>query len=179
MIYNGPERFHVIDTVLKNNNLLQLNYGVEIGVRNGDATDYLLRNNKKLRMLCVDPYEEYLDVGDYRYTKEEQDTLYKNAKKRLINWGDRCRLIRNTSVSTSVSIEKGMADFIYIDAVHDNEHVKQDIWAWYPKVRAGGVLFFHDISMKPVREEVDAWVKEFGKTLICSDANSDVGMVQI
>ena len=54
-------------------------------------------------------------------------------------------------------------DVVYIDARHDYRSVAQDIDAWWPKVRPGGILAGHDylntythgtlISVKPAVDE--------------------------
>ena len=38
----------------------------------------------------------------------------------------------------------GQLDFVYIDALHYYEDVREDIELWYPKVRKGGILAGHD-----------------------------------
>jgi hypothetical protein len=35
-------------------------------------------------------------------------------------------------------------DFVYIDASHDYESVKQDLACWWPKVKFGGMFAGHD-----------------------------------
>jgi hypothetical protein len=40
----------------------------------------------------------------------------------------------------------GELDFVYIDANHEYEHVLEDVRAWAPKVRAGGIVSGHDYA---------------------------------
>lgn len=40
----------------------------------------------------------------------------------------------------------GDFDFIFLDAMHTYEDVKADIARWWPRVRPGGVMAFHDYS---------------------------------
>jgi hypothetical protein len=40
--------------------------------------------------------------------------------------------------------EDNSLDFVYIDANHTYEGVKEDIKYWYPKVKPGGLLLGHD-----------------------------------
>ncbi|MCH9626020.1 MAG: hypothetical protein S4CHLAM123_12090 [Chlamydiales bacterium] len=35
-------------------------------------------------------------------------------------------------------------DFIFIDGAHDYESVKEDFETWFPKVKVGGIVAFHD-----------------------------------
>lgn len=40
--------------------------------------------------------------------------------------------------------EDGYLDFVYIDALHNEEPCYQDISAWAPKVKSGGIVAGHD-----------------------------------
>ena len=40
--------------------------------------------------------------------------------------------------------EMASLDFVYIDACHDYRKVKNDICAWLPRVRSGGIIAGHD-----------------------------------
>ena len=41
-------------------------------------------------------------------------------------------------------VKDGYADIVYIDASHDYESIKRDIFEWTPKVRKGGIICGHD-----------------------------------
>lgn len=178
MIYNGPERFEVIHNILRNNNVLKLHTGAEIGVRAADTSEYLLHNNERLVLLLVDPYIAYLDIG-YKYEDSEQSALKRAAAERLSRFNQRADWIYLPSVEASQYIEEGSLDFVFIDAEHTELSVYADVYAWYPKVRSGGILMGHDFSMDPVKKVVTAWAEKFGKKIIHSDTYSDVWAIEI
>ena len=45
-------------------------------------------------------------------------------------------------------------DFVFLDAAHEEEPVRQDVRAWLPKVKPGGVLAGHDWSYESVQNAV-------------------------
>jgi hypothetical protein len=49
-----------------------------------------------------------------------------------------------TSVEAAAQIPPASLDFAYLDGRHDYESVKEDLEAWYDKVRPGGILAGHD-----------------------------------
>ncbi len=66
-------------------------------------------------------------------------------------------------------------DFVYVDAQHHYEAVKQDIEMWAPKIRRGGILAGHDYldgmvagSLYGVRKAVGEFVDRTGVKLLVS-----------
>lgn len=176
MIY--PERYHIIEAVLRRDTEGQFVKGAEIGVRHADVSEYLLKNFKKLKLLLIDPYAPYNDLG-YQFTKEEQDKICKEAKTKIVGYGARASWLRMTSVEAAAEIADGSLDFVFIDGEHTYTACLEDIYAWYPKLRAGGYCFLHDISMDDVKKAANEWCSKFGKTLDVSDPNSDIGVFKI
>lgn len=51
-------------------------------------------------------------------------------------------------------------DLIFLDAMHTYEDVKSDIQMWWPRLRSGGVMAFHDYGhddFPGVKKAVDEW----------------------
>ena len=47
-------------------------------------------------------------------------------------------------------------DYVFLDAAHDYESIRDDIAAWWPKIKAGGWLAGHDYTdAEGVRRAVD------------------------
>jgi hypothetical protein len=60
-------------------------------------------------------------------------------------------------------------DWVYIDALHAVDAVRQDLRAWYQKVKAGGLMSGHDyldgkypIGNFGVKTAVNEFVREIG-----------------
>jgi predicted O-methyltransferase YrrM len=58
------------------------------------------------------------------------------------------------SVEVAASIPDGSLDFVYLDDDHSEAGVTRSLWAWWPKVREGGVLCGHDFDIDDVQRLV-------------------------
>ena len=56
------------------------------------------------------------------------------------------RQIHGDSYEVGMSWNKGWIDFLFIDADHTEAGLTKDIEAWYPKVRKGGFILYHDYN---------------------------------
>jgi predicted O-methyltransferase YrrM len=65
----------------------------------------------------------------------------------LINLGefdDYVRIIHMDSVQAAAKFHDGELEIIFVDTVHSYEHTKAEIAAWWPKLKQGGEMLFHD-----------------------------------
>lgn len=133
--------------------------GAEIGVCDGIYSEKLMDNIPGLKLYGIDPYVEY-----HGYPKERIERKMEEAVERLSKY-ENYTLVRASSLEAAKLVPDGSLDFVFIDGAHDYESVKEDIHAWYPKVRMGGILSGHDYYQGKsggmgVIEAVDEFVKE-------------------
>ena len=67
--------------------------------------------------------------------KETQSKFYDNSN---------VQIIKKNSMEAACSFEDNFFDYIYIDAEHSYEAVKQDLNCWYPKLKNNGYIFGDD-----------------------------------
>ncbi len=170
-----------IPVLLNTRNLV--GQGAEIGVRDGRFSDHLLETWKGT-LISIDPWlafdpDEYVDRSNV--SQEEQDHLYLETQVRLARHGERSEIWRLTSLEAAALIPDGSLDFAYIDARHDYESVLEDLAAWFPKVKPGGILAGHDyadIEFKEnvfgVKSAVDEFFEARGIAVHCTDGPSAV-----
>ena len=121
--------------------------GAEIGVKLGVYSDSLLSSWRGEELVSIDPWlsadpDEYVDRSNV--SQDEFDRYYEETRERLSRHGSRSTIWRMTSVEAAAKVEDHSFDFVYIDARHDYESVKEDLEAWCAKVRPGGILAGHD-----------------------------------
>lgn len=108
--------------------------GVEVGVQRGIFSECILRRSKLRVLYSVDTWA----------TKIAGEKEYLEARQRLEQFGTRSVMLRTTSLEAAKSFVVNTLDFVYIDADHSYESVRDDMAAWWPKVRGGGILAGHD-----------------------------------
>jgi len=67
---------------------------------------------------------------------------FEEAKLRLAPY--KTTIVRKLSTDAAMDFGDESLDFVYIDADHSYNAVKEDIAAWAPKVRRGGIVAGHD-----------------------------------
>jgi hypothetical protein len=124
------------------------NVGAEVGVQKGLFSNQILSCWEGQLLYSIDPWADFR--GDERYRdpsnveQEEQDARYRETCERLACYGNRSRILRMTSLAAALTMADDALDFVYIDAMHHYEAVKEDLALWFPKVKVGGLLCGHD-----------------------------------
>ena len=130
--------------------------GAEIGVLSGESSEKTLEimNMEKLYLIDIwAPYEEKGIIYDYTNEYEKVVEKFKDNKKVIIK--------KQTSLDASKDFKDESLDFVYIDACHDYEKVKEDLNIWFKKVKKGGMLCGDDCDIWWV--DVMRAIKEFAR----------------
>jgi predicted O-methyltransferase YrrM len=122
----------------------------EVGVNRGDFL-LVLAITIPDHLVGVDVWDKY-DKEAYKnippYYKRYPHSLNKIWREKAQAWAEKSDLnidiIVDFSVEAAKQFEDGYFDFVYIDADHSYKGVTEDLEAWYPKVRKGGMMAGHD-----------------------------------
>lgn len=151
--------------------------GAEIGVSIGNLSEQLLKNRKDLELLLIDPYRADSKDGRWynsgspeaRRDQVRHEHCYGTALSRVQEVSkDRWTFIRLPSVEAAKKVDDKSLDFAFIDADHTYEGCSEDIAAWAPKVKPGGLLCGHDYDFPQnhptlqVKRAVDEWATANG-----------------
>ena len=124
---------------------------VEIGTCWGNFADFLLSSTPCSKLFCIDPYKKFQDL-EYvdslnTMTQEEMDAKFLAVQNKLKkSFGERITMLRNLSTDAASLFEDNSLDFVYIDGNHMFDAVLEDLHAWYPKVKPGGILAGDDVE---------------------------------
>lgn len=130
--------------------------GAEIGVYDGGTSAALLNGLPGLRLWMIDPWRPY--EGESELGVLDQ-AAFDRARARAEWWtlpaAERRFLLRETSLQAAGRFGPDSLDFAFIDGNHLYEHVRADLHAWWPKIRAGGLLSGHDYGV--YRDATGPW----------------------
>ena len=132
-------------------NGLGLKRGIEIGVSNGDFSEFLLENTNLELLHGVDAYCDDMVATGWATKKRDRsgrklEKTFLGAQKRFSKYGSRYELHRGFSDDPKILelFEDQSLDFIYVDAAHRFWGVARDLQNYWPKLRWGGLFAGHD-----------------------------------
>ena len=134
---------------------------VELGSYLGASSCYIASGiqsaGKMATLFCVDTWA---NEGMAEGSRDTYDEFLKNTAK----FQHIIVPLRGKSEEIAKDFDAEI-DFLFIDAGHDYLNVKTDVLAWFPKLRAGAQVIFHDIGWA---EGVQRVVKEHVLEIVCN-----------
>lgn len=119
----------------------------EIGVASGDNAYDMMANYPIDYLLLVDSYIPYQDDANLQViTLQKQNENFLSVLKKFMPRQFLDKTIFSCMPSKEIVkyIPDNFFDYLYIDANHEYDNVKQDIVLWFPKVKIGGYFAGHD-----------------------------------
>ena len=159
-----------IDFLKKFNTLIPNGKGVEIGVFKGGFSKEILNAwNGKLYMIDVwrGLGDEYEDMSNHNNHTE----AYFETMKNISGFEERGIMIRSLSKDCVDLFENESLDFVYIDANHAYDFIKEDMNLWFPKLKKGGIFSGHDYI--DIDWYNDPYFSENGKDKFVFTTNTD------
>ncbi len=154
--------------------------GVEVGSAWGGYARTILDAWKGEQLFLVDPWEKQ-DNSVYQEntnTMADFNDWYQNCKN-LAAQDKRVVLVKKYSVDAASIFDKESLDFVYIDGNHSYRNVMEDMDAWFPKVKIGGVFGGHDFQNKTdegwfceVENAVKRWTNEHDFPFVITPCSS-------
>ena len=137
---------------------------VEIGSWKGKSIAYLaveiINSGKDIKIDSVDTWRGSPEHQQDVYVKT--DTLYNLFLTNISPISHVVKPVRMASVEAAELYEDNSLDVVFLDGCHEYECVREDLPAWYPKVKSGGWFAGHDYIWRhtdplgpPVKRAVD------------------------
>lgn len=117
---------------------------VEVGAWKG-RTSLTLLSGADLKVFTLDVIDIFTGSAEHQEKLKgasTRDEFEFNINKH--GYQDFVTIIQKPSVEAAKEYFDDSIDGIFIDAAHDYENVKADILAWYPKLKSGAPMLFHD-----------------------------------
>ncbi len=122
---------------------------VEIGVWKGKSAAFMAveiaNSKKKIDLFLVDHFKgsvEHQDDPDVKH-----DTIEAICKENLQPVSSMIKYIVMSSVAAASTFQDESLDFVYVDGSHEYQDLKDDIHAWMPKLKKGGVMAGDDYGV--------------------------------
>ena len=115
----------------------------------------IIASGKVIRMHCVDPWANDPETFGAQWFAESmaQGGAFNAALRSLLEHGtpqeiERLIVLRTRSLSAAELFPDHSVDFVFIDGDHRWRAPLDDICAWFPKVKPGGVIAGHDYGQR-------------------------------
>jgi hypothetical protein len=104
---------------------------VEVGSWKGRSAAFMgveiLNSNKHIQFDCIDTWLGSEEHRKFRLLKNDKDWLFNEFRKNTLSISTHINPIRKPSLEASQLYLDRSLDFVFLDAAHDYENVKNDI----------------------------------------------------
>lgn len=127
----------------------------EVGVWRGTLSARILKTCPAVqRLILVDPWQVVYGKdkeGKWKVfgpgvNEVEMQEAYEDTVIMANRYKGRVTILKMPSIEGAQAVPDGSLDAVLIDALHTYHACKEDILAWRPKVRPGGVMIGDDLS---------------------------------
>lgn len=143
---------------------------VELGSFLGQSTaamgTFIKSSGKRIAFHAVDIFE-LTDFSDEPHFKVIEDhggdflaAFKTNMEKAQV--ADAINIVKATSLEAAATYEDRSISFLMIDASHKYEDVVDDINAWFPKLKMGGIMSGDDLDWQEVKQAVEDTCTHYG-----------------
>jgi predicted O-methyltransferase YrrM len=123
-------------------------WGAEVGVLDGYTSDVLLQKFPELNMWLIDRWTPFGGPSGLDFLDAK---AFERLRRMALWWTshavDRRYELREESTIAATRFADGSLDFVFIDADHSYEAIRDDLTAWWSKIRPGGLLCGHDYGV--------------------------------
>ncbi len=135
-------RFHLLYLL----NERKIKHACEVGVfRGGYSKEILGRIHSLETLYLVDLWKNQDNYHDLcNGTEEEMNKHFLKTLDNTSKWKDKTKILKGYSTSVCDKIPDNSLDWVYIDARHDYLGCKEDIHAYWPKLKSNGIMSGHD-----------------------------------
>lgn len=120
---------------------------VELGTDRGESyfafCQSALDNRTGTRCFAVDTWRGDQQAGDYDETTFCEVSTHNDA-----HYAEFSTLLRCTFDEAVAQFPAESIDILHLDGLHTEEAVRHDLDRWLPKIRPGGILLMHDVSVR-------------------------------
>ncbi len=152
--------------------LPQNSTGAEVGVWQGDFSARILATARPARLHLIDPwmfnpaFPARAYGGGIARSQGDMDAIYQGVVRRFADRSE-VEIHRQTSLDAARELRAESLDWIYIDGDHSEEAVYNDLAAYFPKIKPGGLITGDDYDWvskdgeRAVKNAVDRFLAEF------------------
>ena len=141
---------------------------VEVGSWKGHSASIIgkvVRRNGG-HLFCIDHWRGNIGTWNIAEIKEKDIySIFEHNLKALGLW-DCITPMRMDSLAASEKFEDDSIDFLFLDADHRYQPFMEDLKAWFPKVKAGGIICGHDCegyysgAPQEIKQQIDEHLAE-------------------